>query len=238
MDSEFNAYIDGFNLYKGSLATRPYLKWLDLRSWCQNQIPNYSLRSVFYFTSRVKLRFDSDKAPERQHLYLRALEKSGVEIAYGRTRKSSKWHRLTSAERVEVISPELKSNLGLTQFSINSSFGRSQLDLPKAQVTFYEEKGTDVNLASYLLRDAYKNKFSASLIVSGDADLVTPIRFAHEAGQHIKILIPNSGQRISALRSVCDEILVIDPEQLFLHQLPYFYKSPSGAVIQRPSSWR
>ena len=119
MDSEFNAYIDGFNLYKGSLATRPYLKWLDLRSWCENQIPGFSLRSVFYFTSRVKRRFDSDKAPERQHLYLRALEKSGVEIAYGRTRKSSKWHRLTSAERVEVINPELKSNLGLTQFSIN-----------------------------------------------------------------------------------------------------------------------
>ena len=77
-----------------------------------------------------------------------------------------------------------------------------------------------------------------SISIKVDADLVTPIRFAHEAGQHIKVLIPNSGQRISARRSVCNEISVIDPEELLLHQLPYLYKSPSGAVIQRPSSWR
>ena len=43
---KFNAYIDGFNLYKGALQKRPELKWLDLRSYCQSRLNghNYELR--------------------------------------------------------------------------------------------------------------------------------------------------------------------------------------------------
>lgn len=237
MPPTFNAYIDGFNLYKGVLATRPHLKWLNLRSWCESLLPEFSLNSVYYFTSRVKRRFDNDKAPERQHLYLRALEKSGVEIAYGRTRKSSKWHRLSSSRRTEVLDPELRSYLGLTQLSLNSSFRKSFPDSPKARVSFYEEKGTDVNLSSYLLRDTFREGSKASLIISGDADLLTPIRFASEEGQFIKIIVPNSGQKISALRAVSSEIEVVDPDVLLNFQFPSVYKSPSGRRIQRPESW-
>lgn len=233
----FNAYIDGFNLYKGVLATRPHLKWLDLRSWCESLLPGFSMNTVYYFTSRVKRRFDGDKAPERQHLYLRALEKSGVEIAYGRTRKSSNWHRLSSSRRSEVIEPELRSYLGLTQLSLNSSFRKTSPDSPKARVSFFEEKGTDVNLSSYLLRDTFQNGTNASLVVSGDADLLTPIRFAHEAGQFIKIVVPNSGQKISGLRAVSSEIEVVDPETLHKYQFPSVYKSPSGRLIHRPGTW-
>ena len=237
MQPKFNAYIDGFNLYKGVLSKRPHLKWLDLKSWCESLLPNYSLNTVYYFTARVKRKYEFDKAPERQHLYLRALQKSGVEIAYGRTRKSSKWQRLSSGSRNEIIQPELKSNLGLTQMTINSAFRKSLPDVPKAQVLYYEEKGTDVNIASYLLRDCYNTDSNASLVVSGDADLVTPIRFACESGQFIKIVVPNSGQKIAELGSVSSEISVINPDQLCDFQFPTIYEAPTGRLIHRPPDW-
>ena len=39
-----------------------------------------------------------------------------------------------------------------------------------------EEKGSDVNRAAHLLNDAWQSLFEASVVVSNDTDLVTPIR--------------------------------------------------------------
>lgn len=41
-----------------------------------------------------------------------------------------------------------------------------------------EEKGSDVNLAAHLLRDAYRGHCGCAVIVSNDSDLLTPIRIA------------------------------------------------------------
>ena len=38
-----------------------------------------------------------------------------------------------------------------------------------------EEKGSDVNLASHLLRDAHLKSFECAVIMSGDSDLKTPV---------------------------------------------------------------
>ena len=39
-----------------------------------------------------------------------------------------------------------------------------------------EEKGSDVNLASHLLFDAFRGAFDAAAVLSNDSDLVEPIR--------------------------------------------------------------
>lgn len=39
-----------------------------------------------------------------------------------------------------------------------------------------EEKGSDVNLATHLLVDAFGGRFDCAVIVSNDSDLVEPIR--------------------------------------------------------------
>jgi len=51
-------------------------------------------------------------------------------------------------------------------------------DAVKAWVFKSEEKGSDVNLAAYLLRDAYRAACACAVIVSNDSDLLTPIRMA------------------------------------------------------------
>ncbi len=50
----------------------------------------------------------------------------------------------------------------------------SSPDVPKAQVYQFEEKGSDVNLASYLLRDSYSKRIDIAFIVTGDSDLKSP----------------------------------------------------------------
>jgi uncharacterized LabA/DUF88 family protein len=56
-----------------------------------------------------------------------------------------------------------------------------------AQVWHTEEKGSDVNLASYLLLDAFDNDYDIAVIISNDSDLKEPIeivrnRFELEVG--------------------------------------------------------
>ena len=56
-----------------------------------------------------------------------------------------------------------------------------------------EEKGSDVNLASYLLIDAYRSDCDISVIVSNDSDLVFPIEHIKQrVGKVIGILNPRS----------------------------------------------
>jgi uncharacterized LabA/DUF88 family protein len=50
--------------------------------------------------------------------------------------------------------------------------------------TTFDEKETDVNIASALLRDAMTNRFDAALLISADADLAPAIATA-------KLLQPN-----------------------------------------------
>ena len=44
-----------------------------------------------------------------------------------------------------------------------------------ALVIKHEEKGTDVNIATYLVNDAHNKVFERAVIISNDSDLVTPI---------------------------------------------------------------
>lgn len=46
---------------------------------------------------------------------------------------------------------------------------------PYVKVIKTEEKGSDVNLASYLLLDGHRNDFQVAIVISNDTDLVTPI---------------------------------------------------------------
>jgi hypothetical protein len=55
-----------------------------------------------------------------------------------------------------------------------------------------EEKGSDVNLASHLLRDAYGRRFEVAVLVTNDSDLAEPVRIvAQEIGLPVGLLNPH-----------------------------------------------
>ncbi len=121
-----NFYIDAFNLYYGALKGIPY-KWLDLATLFGRVFPRNELHRIRYFTARVDGRAPDFKQPQRQHAYLRALMTlPDLSIHYGQYR--------TRATRMPLATPR---------------GGARTVVVLKT-----EEKGSDVNLASYLLLDA------------------------------------------------------------------------------------
>jgi hypothetical protein len=56
-----------------------------------------------------------------------------------------------------------------------------------------EEKGSDVNLATHLLHDAYRNDHELAVVISNDSDLVVPIQIVrHELGKPVGVFVPPS----------------------------------------------
>ena len=49
-----------------------------------------------------------------------------------------------------------------------------------ATVIKTEEKGSDVNLATMLLIDSFKDKFDVAVIISNDSDLTLPLKMVRE----------------------------------------------------------
>jgi hypothetical protein len=233
----FNAYVDGFNLYKGVLESRPELKWLDVLEYCKSQMPDYTLGAVYYFTAPVKRRFAEDSAPERQEKYLRVLKHLGIDVVRGKFRKDAGWYRLYSKKKAETIAPEVPSFLGLTQRAIDRVWTLALPDSPKAFVWKMHEKGSDVNLASYLLRDAFRGEIAGALVITGDSDLVTPVKFAVAEGIFVQVVVPNRKQNCEALRAVASGLRQIHPVELADYLLPEIFITPKGGSIRRPQPW-
>jgi hypothetical protein len=145
-----NIYVDGFNLYYGALRDTGF-RWLDIRVFCQRLVPRNSINRVRYFTAPVSARVTDPHGPARQDAYLRALRAvGGIDIHLGRFQQS-------------------KVRLPLVDDTNN--------DRPRmAEVYKTEEKGSDVNLASYLLLDAFRKESDIAVVVSNDSDLEEPIR--------------------------------------------------------------
>ena len=150
-----NVYIDGFNLYYGSLKKTSF-KWLDLLALCQRLLPNRSIGRIRYFTARIKPLPHDQQAPARQNDYLRALSTlPNLTIHYG---------QFVSRSQTWPVDP----------LTYPISGGLPQM----AQVLRTEEKRSDVNLATLLMLDCVDDAFDEVLVISNDSDLALPIDYA------------------------------------------------------------
>lgn len=171
-----NVYIDGFNLYYGSLKGTAY-KWLDLDALCRRLLPRDQINRIRYFTALLSARPNDPGQPQRQQTYLRALGTlPNVSIHLG--------HYLSSTVRMPLAQPP--------------PTGARTVEVIKT-----EEKGSDVNLATYLLLDAFRHDCDTAVIITNDSDLAEPIRVAEtELGIKVGVVNPHPVNRRSrALRS-------------------------------------
>jgi uncharacterized LabA/DUF88 family protein len=160
-----NIYIDGFNLYYGALRRTPH-RWLDLEALCRRLLPKDDINRIRYFTARITARPDDPQQSQRQETYLRALRTlPAVRIHYGRF--------LTHTVRTALAEPPPRG--------------------PKTvEVVKTEEKGSDANLASHLLPDAFKGSCEVAVVISNDSDLRVPIRIAEkELGIRVGVINPH-----------------------------------------------
>jgi uncharacterized LabA/DUF88 family protein len=203
-----NVYIDGFNLYYGALKNTPY-RWLDPLALCGLLFPRNSVNRIRYFTALVDARPTDLQQPLRQQTYIRALETlECVSVHYGQfqTRKT----------RMALAKPLPN--------------GTKTVEVLKT-----EEKGSDVNLGSHLLMDAFNKDCQVAVVISNDADLKEPVTMARSLGVTVGIVNPHPKNKRSH-----------DLEGNFFKQLrsgplagAQFAEELTDAngIFRRPSAW-
>lgn len=143
-------YIDGFNVYYGAVRGTP-LRWLNPIALVQRMFPKNEIIGAKYFSARVDPRSSDTEQPLRQAIY---------------------WRALRTLPNLEIIEGHFRVR------QVNATVVRP----PPRFIWVYktEEKGSDVNLAAHLLMDGFRNRYEVALVVSGDSDLVSPIRMVRE----------------------------------------------------------
>lgn len=221
-------YIDGFNLHYMRLQRQPHFQWLDLASLGRQLLgASVGPARVNFYTARLSTRVDRT-APRDQQVYLNALSTvPEVHVHFG--------HFLFSEKYAFLASPPQ---------AIPTAY-RWNLPPPRLVKTVKaEEKGSDVNLASHLVRDAFLDSFDLALVVSNDTDLVEPIRIAvQEAGKVVGIVAPRRAKRGEApipsppLRKAATFVKDIDDHQLAAAQFPAQVIRADGSIVERPLNW-
>lgn len=222
-----NVYIDGFNLFYGCLKGSPY-KWLNLEALFDTLLPRNQIQRIRYFTARVESRPPDPDQPTRQATYLRALATlPRVEVHFGSF--------LTSV----IKAPLVQSNPdGSAMWANNKPMVQRRPNGGVVMDWVYksEEKGSDVNLAAHLLRDAFKGDCESAVIVSNDSDLLTPISMAKtDCGLKIGLILPRQHGSVE-LRRLSDFQKDIRKHQLLSAQFPPVFNDGAGTIL-RPAGW-
>ncbi len=100
------------------------------------------------------------------------------------------------------------------------------------------EKMTDVNIATTMIVDAYKNHYDMAMLISGDSDLTPPIKAIHEnfPSKRVFIAFPPKRHNKSIL-SVAKGSLVIGRKNLMASQFDEVVISKTGYELMKPERW-
>lgn len=216
-------YVDGFNLYHGCFdnlenreSWRPF-RWLDIHSMCSRIFPNGETELVRYFTATVDARPDNPDTSIKQQMYLRALRASGnVDIHLGRFSRYAKIRTVADPDS-KAVTPKMPEEHQL--------------------VIETREKGSDVNLASFLLLDGFRDRYDLAVVISNDSDLATPIRMVRdELDKRVAIINPRKKLAFD-LHGIADSYKRIRRTWLENAQLPESLMDEIGG-IHRPESWK
>lgn len=210
-------YVDGFNLYFGlrdSKLRRYY--WLNIAGLAQKLIiPNKQMLAFTkYFTARISGGRPSDTPSKR------------TERDAKRKRQVDYIDALESVRNLDVI---------------EGHYREDPRSCNHCGAIWYvpEEKMTDVNIATHMLIDAFANRFDVALLISGDSDLVPPVReilhwFPHK---RVNVAFP-PGRFSNELKKAVSGQFVIGKQKLRKSQFPDRVVLRSGHEIARPASWK
>ena len=200
-------YVDGFNLYYGSVKGTHY-KWLDISKLSEFLFPKDEIVKIKYFTAPVKVRQnDSDiDRPNRQQIYLRALR---------------------TIPNLEIIEGTFLSHSVMMKNADNGGY---------TKVIKTEEKGTDVNIASHLLNDGYKNEYEMAIVISNDSDLVEPIKMVINELKFPVIVVSPSERNSVELRKIASSVRQIREGVLRVSQFTEELCDEIGS-FKKPDTW-
>ena len=104
--------------------------------------------------------------------------------------------------------------------------------------THYEEKETDVNIATSLVADAARRQSDSALIISADSDLTPAVKAARGLNLNLFIAAAFPPKRFSAeLKKLLPGSFHISPAKIRQSQLPQTVPGPAGRTYSRPGKW-
>jgi NYN domain-containing protein len=102
-----------------------------------------------------------------------------------------------------------------------------------------QEKMTDVNIASELLEDAFRDGFDMAVLISADSDLIAPVKTVRRLFPQKRIIVASPPGRFSFdLTKAAHAYLRIGHGTIEKSQFPEELKTASGFTLHRPASWR
>jgi uncharacterized LabA/DUF88 family protein len=216
-----NVYVDGFNLYHGCFddpngpraGWRRY-RWLDLDALCKRVYPGCDINRIRYFTALVIPSANNPDCLTRQLAYIRALETIPILTVHrGRFAVTMKRRALADEQTRTAVVPE-----------------------QKVHVMESEEKGSDVNLATYLMLDGFRQEYDQAVVVSNDSDLAEPIRIVRNE-LDLKVLLLNPRKSVAFdLQGIADGNKRIREWVLRDSQFPATLNDANG-TITKPATW-
>jgi len=213
-------YVDGFNFYYGVFRRSnpeavPADKWLDWRSLATTQIElSGTVHKIHYFTAKIERMDDDPGQGLRQETYFRVLRRiPGDQLHYGLFKRRTVYG--------ELVYPR-PTSLGLDK-------GRVVL------VNRYEEKGSDVNLATQLVEDSFAGGVEHAIVVSNDTDLISPIASARKRIR-VSVVSPH-GRLAPELAEVANASWILDTSILKRCRLPVPARDDAGEWVVPPDSW-
>lgn len=200
-------YVDGFNLYFGALKGTPY-RWLDLGKLCDLLLSSHRVEGIRYFTAMVSARAGKPGKEIRQRKYVEAIQTDPrVSVHLG--------HYLTSIRQAKNANPPP----------------------PSVSYVHVEEKGSDVNLASYLLLDAFDRRYEMGVVISNDSDLVEPIRLVRQEFKvPVGVFHPHTTPS-SALRKAASWMRPIRGGPLGAARFPPVLEVGNKKRLRKPKKW-
>jgi uncharacterized LabA/DUF88 family protein len=101
-----------------------------------------------------------------------------------------------------------------------------------------DEKMTDVNIAVEMMTDAFRDRFDVALLMSGDSDLVGPVKSIRRLFPNKWVVIAFPPRRVSMdLRTEANASFIIGRKKLADSQFPDEITGPQGHLLRRPSEW-
>lgn len=179
--------------------------------------PTYHINRIRYFTALVNPTPTNSDCRTRQLTYLRALRMiPNLTIHKGRFAIHIKKRWLADLQRRPAVVP--------------------LRPVQEAYVIEAEEKGSDVNLASYMLLDGFRQEYDVANVISNDSDLAEPIRIVrNELGRKLTLVNPRT-TFAADLQGNADVYKNIRVWALRDSQFPATFTDASG-IIAKPATW-
>ena len=204
-------YIDGFNLYYRLKHTK--YKWLNIKALVESlNFRDCEISKIRYFTAKVNPIKNDPNIGVRQNFYLQALETiPEIEIHFGQFRKRTVKGKLLAAG--------------------------NPLHKKIVEISKFEEKGSDVNIATFMLTDCFQEKFDVPILLSNDSDLTEPLKYIKITKKKPVGLISPTHSPVKQLKRYSTIRRKITEQQLAAAQFPHQLKDQQGDFFC-PNDWR